>query len=63
MIGSIRPSQPRSQGLSSSHHRERERGDPGKEVNNNNTLFVQYHEQEIPEVIPIEGIPFVNQSK
>ena len=31
--------------------------------NNNNTLFVQYHEQEIPEVIPIEGIPFVNQSK
>ena len=26
--------------------------------NNNNTLFVQYHEQEIPEVIP-----FVNQSK
>ena len=29
----------------------------------NNTLFVQYHEQEIPEVIPIEGIPFVNQSK
>ena len=32
-------------------------------VINNNTLFVQYHEQEIPEVIPIEGIPFVNQSK
>ena len=31
--------------------------------NTNNTLFVQYHEQEIPEVIPIEGIPFVNQSK
>ena len=29
----------------------------------NNTLFVQCHEQEIPEVIPIEGIPFVNQSK
>ena len=26
-------------------------------------LFVQYHEQEIPEVIPIEGIPFVNQTQ
>ena len=27
-------------------------------------LFVhQCHEQEIPEVIPIEGIPFLNQSK
>ena len=24
-------------------------------------LVHQYHEQEIPEVIPIEGIPFVNQ--
>ena len=30
--------------------------------NNNNTLFVhQYHEQEIPEVIPIQGIPLSNQ--
>ena len=30
--------------------------------NNNNTLFVhQYHEQEIPEVIPIGGIPLSNQ--
>ena len=36
---------------------------PRNSINNNNTLFVQYHEQEIPEVIPIEGIPFVNQSK
>ena len=27
-------------------------------------LFVhQWHEQEIPEVFPIEGIPFLNQSK
>ena len=36
---------------------------PSGVINNNNTLFVQYHEQEIPEVIPIEGIPFANQSK
>ena len=32
------------------------------DLHNNNTLSVhQYHEQEIPEVIPIEGIPLSNQ--
>ena len=33
------------------------------EIGYNNTLFVQYHEQGVPEVIPIEGIRFLNQSK